>query len=429
MRPEPDLLASPSAGPLLSDRPFVVAARRLVTCDPSRASAADPLGVVEDAALVVRGGAIEAVGRREEILRPGSDLEVAIEAAGVVTPGLVDCHTHAPWVGSRDAEYAVRMAGGDYEAIAAAGGGIVASMRAVRAATTDELAGALRARLRRMAALGVTAVEAKSGYGLDEAAERKQLEAVAEAGRDARLPRVVPTYLALHALPPEAGGDRAAYAGAVARSWLPAIAAAGLARYVDAYIDRSAFSVDEARPVLERARALGLGVRVHVGQFADVGGAELAATLGAASADHLEHVAPEGIAALARAGVAAALLPVASFTLRQEPPPVAALRAAGVPLIVGSDANPGTAPTESLPLALALAVRLYGLTVAEAILGATREAARALGLGGVCGAVRPGFRADLVVWDLPHENAIVQPWGAPRARAVLRDGALIAAAG
>ncbi|WP_437963041.1 imidazolonepropionase [Sorangium sp. So ce260] len=421
--------AAPAEPAQRPERAFAIAARRLVTCDPSRASAGDPLGVIEDAAIVVRGGAIEAVGPRREVLRPGAGVPVAIEAAGVVTPGLVDCHTHAPWVGSRDAEYAIRMAGGDYEAIAAAGGGIVASMRAVRAATAGELVGALRARLRRMAALGVTAVEAKSGYGLDEASERKQLEAVAEAGRDPRLPRVVPTYLALHALPPEAGGDRAAYAGVVARSWLPAIAAAGLARYVDAYIDRSAFSVAEARPVLERARALGLGVRVHVGQFADVGGAELAADLGAASADHLEHVGPAGVAALARAGVAAALLPVASFTLRQEPPPVAALRAAGVPLIVGSDANPGTAPTESLPLALALAVRLYGLTVAEAILGATREAARALGLGGVCGTVRPGLRADLALWDLPHENAIVQPWGAPRAQAVLRDGEVIAAAG
>ncbi|WP_437292124.1 imidazolonepropionase [Sorangium sp. So ce406] len=428
-RPDSDLPALSRPGPLLGGRRFAIAARRLVTCDPSRASTGDPLGVIEDAALIVRGGAVEAVGRRHEILHPGAGIEIAFEAAGVVTPGLVDCHTHAPWVGSRDAEYAVRMAGGDYEAIAAAGGGILASMRAVRAATTGELAAALRARLLRMAALGVTAVEAKSGYGLDEASERKQLEAIAEAGKDARLPRVVPTYLALHALPPEAAGGRAAYAGLVARSWLPAIAAAGLARYVDAYIDRSAFSVDEARPVLERARALGLGVRAHVGQFADVGGAALAAELGAASVDHLEQVAPEGIAALARAGVAAALLPVASFTLRQAPPPVAALRAAGVSLLVGSDANPGTAPTESLPLALALAVRLYGLTVAEAILGATREAARSLGLGDVCGAVRPGLRADLAIWDLPHENAIVQPWGTPRALAVLRDGEVVAAHG
>lgn len=413
---------------------FAVTARRLVTCDPARAAPGDPLGVLEDGAILVEGGAIVAVGPRAEILGRGGPARIAIEADGVVTPGLVDAHTHAPWVGSRDAEYAIRMAGGDYEAIAAAGGGILASMRAVRAADVGEIAAALRARLRRMAALGVTTVEAKSGYGLDEASERKQLEAIAEAARDPGLPRVVPTYLALHALPPEARGaphgqgaptdaDRSAYAAEVARRALPAIAAAGLARYVDAYVDRSAFSVEDARLVLRRARELGLGARLHVGQFADVGGAELAAELGAASADHLEQVGPAGVEALARAGVAAVLLPVASFTLRQAPPPIAALRAAGVPLVVASDANPGTAPTESLPLALALAVRLYGLTVPEAILGATREAAAALGLGDVTGALRPGLRADIVAWDLPHENAIVQPWGAPRVRAALRDGA------
>jgi imidazolonepropionase len=273
-----------------------------------------------------------------------------------------------------------------------------------------------------MASLGVTTVEAKSGYGLDEASERKQLEAIAEAANEADLPRLVPTYLALHALPPEARGDRDAYAATVAARWLPAIAAAGLARFVDAYVDRSAFSVDQARPVLARARELGLGVRLHVGQFADVGGAELAAELHASSVDHLEVVGPAGIAALAAAGVRAVLLPVASFTLRQDPPPIAALRAAGVPLVVASDANPGTAPTESLPLALALAVRSYGLTPAEALLGATREAAASLGLADVTGALRPGLAADLVIWDLPHESAIVQPWGTSRARAVLRDG-------
>jgi imidazolonepropionase len=406
---------------------FAIAARRVVTCDPGRAAAGDPLGAIEGGAVVVEGGAIAAVGPRDEVLARHAPIRVALEGE-LLTPGLVDAHTHAPWVGSRDAEYAIRMAGGDYEAIAAAGGGIVASMRAVRGATAAEIAAALRGRLRRMAAVGVTTVEAKSGYGLDEPSERKQLEAIAEAARDPSLPRLVPTYLALHALPPEAGGDRRGYAELVVRRSLPAIAAAGLARYVDAYVDRSAFSVEDARPVLRRARELGLGVRVHVGQFADVGGAELAAELGAASADHLEQVGPAGIEALARAGVAAALLPVASFTLRQAPPPVAALRAAGVPLLVASDANPGTAPTESLPLALALAVRLYALTVPEAILGATREAARARGLGDVTGALRPGLRADLALWDLPHEGAIVQPWGVPRVRAVLRDGARIGGA-
>ena len=399
----------------------ILTASRLVTCDPARATQADPLGVIEDGAIVIAEGLVLAVGTRAEILAGYTNFPVE-PAPGVITPGLVDAHTHAPWMGSRDGEYALRMAGAGYEAIAAAGGGIVASMRAVRAASVESIASALTARLRRMASLGVTTVEAKSGYGLDEASERKQLEAIAEAANHADLPRVVATYLALHALPPEAAGDRDAYAATVAAKWLPAIAAAGLARFVDVYVDRAAFSVDHARPVLTRALSLGLGVRLHVGQFADVGGAELAAELHASSVDHLEIVGPEGIAALASAGVRAVLLPVASFTLRQDPPPVAVLRAAGVPLVVASDANPGTAPTESLPLALALAVRSYGLTPAEALLGATREAAASLGLADATGALRPGLAADLVSWDLPHENAIVQPWGARRTLAVLRNG-------
>ncbi|MRG97957.1 imidazolonepropionase [Polyangium spumosum] len=408
-------------------RSFLLLARRIVTCDPARATEADPLGVIEDGAIAVEGGAIVDVGPREEVLaRRGGLALVSGEPAPLVTPGLVDAHTHAPWVGSRDAEYALRLAGAGYEAIAAAGGGIVSSMRAVREASPDEIDATLSARLRRMASLGVTTVEAKSGYGLDEAGETKQLEALERASARRDLPRVVPTFLALHAIPPEARADRAAYIEAVRERTLPAIAARRLARFVDVYVDRAAFSVDEARPVLARAASLGLGVRVHAGQFADVGGAELAAELGAASADHLEQVSPEGARALARAGVRAVLLPVACFTLRQDPPPVAVLRAAGVRLVVASDANPGTAPTESLPLALALAVRMYGLTVPEVILGATREAAASLGLGDEVGVVRPGTRADLVAWDLPHENALVQPWGVSRARVVLRDGAPIA---
>lgn len=398
---------------------------RLVTCDPARATPADPLGALDDGAVVFEGAVLAAVGPAAELRARHPDARV-VAADGVITPGLVDAHTHAPWMGSRDGEYAQRMAGAGYEAIAAAGGGIAASMRAVRAATPEAIAAALRARLQRMASLGVTTVEAKSGYGLDEASERKQLEAIAEAARAADLPRVVATYLALHALPPEAAGGRAAYAATVTARWLPAIAAAGLAAFVDAYVDRSAFSVADARPLLRRARELGMGVRLHAGQFADVGGAELAAEVGAASADHLEQVGPRGIEALARAGVRAVLLPVASFTLRQEPPPVAALRAAGVPLVVASDANPGTAPTESLPLALALAVRGYGLGVAEALLGATREAAASLGLAGTTGALREGLAANLVLWDLPHENAVLQPWGVSRARCTLRAGAVIA---
>ena len=405
--------------------PFLLTSPRLVTCDSARATIADPLGALDDGALLVDGPRIGAVGTRAELSARYAGVRV-VAAPGVVTPGLCDAHTHAPWMGSRDGEYALRMAGAGYEAIAAAGGGIVATMRAVRAATRDEIAAELAARLARMASLGVTTVEAKSGYGLDEASERKQLEAVAEVAPRAGMPRLVPTYLALHALPPEAGGDRGAYAARVAAEILPRFAADGLMQFVDAYVDRSAFSVAEARPVLEKARALGLGVRIHAGQFADVGGAELAAELGAASADHLEHVGRAGVEAMARAGVRAVLLPVASFTLKQEPPPVAALRAAGVSLVVASDANPGTAPTESLPLALALAVRGYGLGAAEVILGATREAAASLGLAGTTGSLCPGLAADLVLWDLPHENALLQPWGVGRALATLRDGEVIA---
>lgn len=406
----------------------LVTADRLVTCDPALATAADPLGVLTPGAVLLEGGRVVFAGRVEAAraaLPPGA--AITERAAPLVTPGLVDAHTHAAWVGSRHAEYALRMQGADYEAIAKAGGGIASTMRAVRAASRDEIAAELTQRLGRMVRAGVTTVEVKSGYGLDLASEEKLLEAVAQARAAAGTPRVVATYLALHALPPEAG-DRAAYAAHVTQNDLPALAAAGLFSFVDAYIDRSAFSTADAAPLFRRARELGLGVRAHVGQFADVGGAELAASVGARSADHLEHLGPSGADALAAAGVRAALLPVASFTLGQAPPPVGLLRSAGVPLVVASDANPGTAPTESLPLALALAVRVYGLTVAEALLGATREAAISLGLSDV-GLLVPGATADLVLWDLPHEAALVQPWGVPRARTVIGRGRVLSGSG
>ncbi|RYE83205.1 MAG: imidazolonepropionase, partial [Myxococcales bacterium] len=343
----------------------------------------------------------------------------------LVTPGLVDAHTHAVWAGSRHHEYAQKLAGEGYEAIAKAGGGIRSTMAAVRAASDDELTAIARARLGRMAAGGVTTVEVKSGYGLSPAHERRQLEAVARLATEAAMPRLVPTFLALHAIAPEHDGRRGDHIAAMHEA-LAGVARDGLARFVDAYVDRAAFSVAEAEPLLAAARALGLGVRLHAGQFADVGGAELAARLGAASADHLEQVSPAGIEAMARAGVAAVLLPVACFTLGQAPPPVAALRAAGVSLVVASDANPGTAPTESLPLALAFAARLYGLTPSECLLGATRHAARSLGLAGVAGVLAPGASADLVAWGLPHEEALVQPWGRPPVTAVVARGQLVA---
>ncbi len=393
-----------------------LAARRIATFGAA--------GAFDDGAVVLDAGKIAWVGPRGD-----APAGVPIEDLGdrLITPGLVDAHTHAAWVGSRHAEYAVRMAGGDYRDIAAAGGGILSSMRALQATTEDALFEALAARLLRMARLGVTCVEVKSGYGLEPELELLQLRAIARAAAREDLPRVVPTFLALHALPERARATpalRAAYIDHVAEIVVPEVAAGGLARFVDAYVDANAFTVDEARRVALPAKAAGLGVRLHVGQFADVGGAELCAELGARSADHLEHVGDHGLARLAAAGTAAVLLPTASFTLGQAPPPVARLRAAGVALVVASDANPGTAPTESLPLALALAVRQYGLTPDEALLAATRTAARSLDAAG--GTLDVGSPADLVVWDLQHEHAIVQPWGVPKTHRVLRGGRPIA---
>jgi imidazolonepropionase len=391
------------------------AAARVVTCDPARSPG---VGAIEGGVVGVDGDRIAFVGARAEAPAGTAFVE---HGDCVVTPGLVDAHTHACWVGSRHMEYAARIAGDDYRAIAEAGGGIASTQRAVVAASEEELFETLAARLRRMVTAGTTTVEVKSGYGLEAEEERKQLRVIARAAGSHGLPAVVPTLLALHALPDSARADRAGYVRRVASELVPAVAREKLARFVDAYVDEGAFTVGEARAVLEAARAQGLRVRLHVGQFADVGGAELAASLGAASADHLEHVSSAGIEALARAGTRAVLLPVASFTLGQAPPPVGALRARGVGLVVASDSNPGTAPTESLPLALALAVRLYGLTPEEALLGATREAALSLGLEDR-GVLRVGARADVVVWDLPHENALVQPWGVARTRLVLVGG-------
>jgi imidazolonepropionase len=398
--------------------PTLIRAHRLVTCDSAR----DELGAIDDGAIAIEAERIVATGTFPELSKRFVAAPV-IDHPGLVTPGLVDAHTHAAWMGDRAREYAMRMAGADYEAIAAAGGGIVASMRAVREASTEAIADNLRARLRRMATLGVTTIEVKSGYGLSEEAERRQLEAIASVSSDRSLPRVVATFLGLHAVPPEQRGDRRGYAQRC-REWLDGIVRDRLAQFVDAYIDRAAFSVDEVRPTLERARELGLGLRLHVGQFADVGGAELAAELGAKSVDHLEHCSRSAADALAAAGTSAVLLPVASYTLRQDPPNVAQLREAGVALVVASDANPGTAPTESLPLAMAMAARSYGLTIDEVLLGATSRAAASLDLD--CGVLRPGASADLVLWSLRDEHQLVQPAGVSLTAQVFSRGLRIA---
>jgi imidazolonepropionase len=328
------------------------------------------------------------------------------------------------WAGSRADEYRRRLAGERYDAILAAGGGILSTVRATRAASEDELVRLAAARLRRMRERGVTTVEVKSGYGLAPDAELKILRAARRAGEEADV-RVVRTFLGAHAIPAEHRADRAAYVREIVEVQLPAVA--GEADLVDAYVDRAAFTLEEGERVLRAGKARGLGVRIHAEQVTHTGAAAMAADLGATSADHLEHVDAAGIAAMAAAGTVAVLLPAAMLTLHDPPPPVAALREAGVRLAVATDLNPGTSPMDDLWLAASLSCLTLGLTVEEALRGITVEAARALGLTDR-GRIAPGLLADVVCVDPPPGEppaaaSLVQFWSGARVRALFLGGA------
>jgi imidazolonepropionase len=378
------------------------------------------------------GGAVAVDGDRIAWAGPASALPgrasatVTWSAGGrVVTPGLVDCHTHLLFGGDRSGEWEQRLAGAGYEAIAAAGGGIGATVRATRAASDAELLDGAATRAAALAARGVTTVEVKSGYGLDLDTELRMLRLAR------RLPERVPvdvvtTFLGAHAVPPEFDGDAEAYVGFVCDEVLPAVAAEGLADAVDGFCERIAFSAGQLDRVLTAAARVGLPVKLHADQLSDGGGAALAARHRALSADHLEHTSPDGVAALAAAGTVAVLLPGAAYVLRDDAaPPVDALRRAGVPMAVATDCNPGTSPLVSLPLAMHLACTRFGLTVAEAVAGATEHAARALGLAGEAGVIAPGARADLVVWDADHPAQVVYWVGLDPVAAVVKRGRFV----
>ncbi|MFN4295728.1 MAG: imidazolonepropionase [Brevundimonas sp.] len=369
-------------------------------------------GAVEDGAILIRDGDIAWVGARTD-LPPHDAAETDRLDGRWVTPGLIDCHTHLVFGGDRSGEFEQRLGGATYEEIARAGGGIVSSVRMTREASEDDLVASALKRLAGLKASGVTTVEIKSGYGLDRDSELKMLRAARRVGAEGGV-RVATSYLGLHAVPPEFREDRAAYVDLAVDEILPAAHAEGLVDAVDAYCEPIAFSTEEVGRLFDKARALGLPVKLHADQLSNGGGAALAARYGALSADHIEYADEAGIAAMARAGVAAVLLPGAFLMLREEtPPPIEALRGHGVSMAVATDCNPGTSPVASLLAAMTLACVQFRLTPEEALAGATRHAAKALGMADRIGTLEVGKAADLAVWDINRPGELCYWLGAP----------------
>ena len=377
---------------------------------------------IEDGALGWREGRIVFADRRDQLpAAPERLADCVVEAdGGWVTPGLVDCHTHLVFAGDRAAEFEQRLQGAGYEEIARSGGGIVSTVRATRAADEDALLAQSLPRARALLGDGVTTLEIKSGYGLDFDGERRMLRVARRIGQALGLD-VRTTFLGAHALPPEYAGRADDYIEAVC-GWLPRLHDEGLVDAVDAFAERIGFTVAQTRRVFELARGLGLPVKLHADQLSDGGGAALVAEFAGLSADHVEHTSPAGVAAMARAGTVAVLLPGAFHVLREtQLPPLAEFRAQGVPMAVATDCNPGTSPLLSLRHAMQLACTHFRLTPEEALRGATVNGARALGLHDR-GALRVGLRADFVHWNITHPAELCYWLGGTLVRAVYADG-------
>jgi imidazolonepropionase len=375
-----------------------------------------------EAAIVVADGAIGWVGERTGLPGEFTGLPRFNGGGALVTPGLVDCHTHLVYGGQRANEFAMRLAGATYEEVAKAGGGIVSSVRATREADEEALYAQSAARLEQLLADGVCAIEIKSGYGLALEHERKQLCVARRLGQAYGV-AVRTTFLGAHALPPEYAGRSSDYIDLVCLEMMPALAEEGLVDAVDVFCERIAFSLEETERVFKAARALGLPVKLHAEQLSDMGGAALAARHGALSCDHIEHLSAEGIAAMRQSGTVAVLLPGAYYTLRDTHlPPIEALRAAGVPMAVSTDHNPGTSPALSLLLMANMACTLFRLTVPEAIAGITRHAARALGLQDTHGALAAGRPANFVLWPLREPAELAYWFGQQPPRTIVRQG-------
>jgi len=367
------------------------------------------IAVADGLVIAEQNGIVTYVGRREALVEQGDDL--LVDCGGrLVTPGLIDCHTHIVHAGNRAREFELRLAGASYEEIARSGGGIASSVRATRAASEAELVATALPRLDHLLAEGVTTIEIKSGYGLDLASERAMLRAARQLGRE-RDVTVRTSFLGAHALPPGAT-DKDAYIDEVSAQMLPTLAAEGLVDAVDGFCEGIAFSPEQIARVFGVAQRLGLPIKLHAEQLSNLGGAALAAHYGALSADHLEHLDEAGVRAMAAAGTVAVLLPGAYYFLRETvAPPVALLRQHGVPIAIATDCNPGTSPLTSILLTMNMAATLFRLTVEECLLGVTRNAAQALGLSATTGSIAVGKSCDLAIWDAEAPAELVYRMG------------------
>jgi imidazolonepropionase len=364
-------------------------------------------GIVENGAIAAKDGAIVFAGPAAEL---PSDLDARERIAcdgRWITPGLIDCHTHVVHGGNRAREFEMRLDGASYEEIARAGGGIVSTVSATRAASEDELVAGALPRLDALIAEGVTTIEVKSGYGLDTQSEARMLRAARRLTGERDI-GVVTSFLGAHALPPEAKGDKDAFIALIVDEMLPAIASEGLADAVDGFCEGIAFSPEQMARVFDKARALGLPVKLHADQLSNLHGAALAARYGALSADHLEYTDDAGAAAMAHAGTVAVVLPGAFYFLREtQKPPIEAFRKAGVRMALATDCNPGSSPMTSLLLTMNMGATLFRMTVTECLAGVTREAARALGRLDSIGTLDAGKRCDLAIWDIESPAELV----------------------
>ena len=380
---------------------------------------AEPYGLIEHGAVLVENGQIRWAGLASQA--PAADEEYDLKGR-LVTPGLIDCHSHIIYGGSRAHEFEMRLNGATYVDIAKAGGGILSTVKATRAASEDELVAQALPRLDALLSEGVTTLEVKSGYGLETKTEISMLKAARKLG-EARPVDITTTFLGAHALPPEYKENRAAYLTLICEEMLPAML--GLADAVDAFCENIAFSVEETAQVFTAARKLGLPVKLHAEQLTNMGASHMAAGFNALSVDHVEYLDQDGIDSIAKSGTVAVLLPGAFYYLREkQSPPIAGLRAAHVPMAVATDLNPGTSPVHSLLTAMNMACVLFGLTPEEALRGVTLNAAKALGLKDR-GQIAPGMKADLAIWNTDRPGNLSYPLGLNPCAAVIRNGTLV----